>query len=196
MKRQKTQMLILSILLVVCAAGYWLAGGVAAKKEAAEEQKENGAYIALSFDQTLVTGLKIAGAEGTLELTLGGNAWEFVNDIAEEMGTEETADYEVNTSKADEILETLADLTCTNEIEGVTDLTQYGLDTPQTTITVTLSDGTVHTVEIGGENTMIDCRYVRADGGDTVYTLKKDTCKLISQTDTDIAQESAQESAE
>ena len=192
MKRQKTQMLILSILLAVCAAGSLLAGGVAAKKEAAKEQKENGEYTALSFDQTLLTSLKITSEEGTLELTFDGDAWEFVNDIAEEMGTEEAAEYEVNPSKANEILKTLADLTCTNEIEGVTDLTQYGLDAPQTTITVTLSDGTVHTVEIGGENTMIDSCYLRADGGDTVYTLKKDTCELISQTDTDIAQESAE----
>lgn len=189
MKRQKTQMLILSILLVLCAAGYFLAADTAAQKEAADEQKENGAYTALSFDQTLLTGLEIAGEEGSLKLTLDNGVWEFVNDIAEETGAEEGTVYEVNTSKANEILEALADLTCTKEIKEVTDLTQYGLDTPQVTVTASLSDETVHTVEIGDENAMIGCRYIRVDGSDTVYTMKEDTFELFSQADTDLAQE-------
>lgn len=115
-------------------------------------------------------------------------------DSAEEDGAKEASakTYEVNSSKADEILEALANLTCTNEMTDVTDMEQYGLDAPKATVSVTLSDGTPHTVEIGVENTMISCHYLRVDGGDTVYTVSNDTYELLCQTDTEVAQEAAE----
>ncbi len=116
------------------------------------------------------------------------------DDTAEDSTAEETSakTYEVNSSKADEILEALANLTCTNEMTDVTDMEQYGLDAPKATVSVTLSDGTTHTVEIGAENTMISCHYLRVDGGDTVYTVSDDTYELFCQTDTEVAQEAAE----
>ena len=208
MKKQKIQMLVLGVLLALCAAGYLLAARISEKKEAKEQQKEDGEYTALSFDQGELTQLQITSEGGTLNLSYDGENWSFIDDIdalmsadesedesedeSSERQTEENTSYEVNASKADEISAALSNLTCTNEITDVSDLSQYGLDEPSATIQITMSDGTEHTVEIGSENTMISCWYVRADGSDTVYTIKQSTYELFLQTDTDVAQEAAE----
>ena len=204
MKKQKTQMLVLGVLLVLCAAGYLLAARISEKKEAKEQQKEEGEYTALSFDQSELTQLQITSESGTLGLSYDGENWSFIEDIdalmsadesedeSSESQTEENTSYEVNASKANEISAALSNLTCTNEITDVSDLSQYGLDEPSATIQITLSDGTEHTVEIGSENTMISCWYIRADESDVVYTIKESTYELFLQTDKDVAQEAAE----
>ncbi len=103
--------------------------------------------------------------------------------------SEGTTAYEVNSSEADELRDKIADLTSTNEIENVEDRKEYGLDQPVMTITATLSDGTVHRVEVGSENSMISARYICVDDADTVYTMSESDYNLFYKTDTDLAQE-------
>ena len=65
----------------------------------------------------------------------------------------------------------LSDLSSDNEITDVTDFTQYGLDSPVMTITITLSDGSTHKLEVGDYNSQISEYYLRVDDADTVYTI-------------------------
>lgn len=218
MKKQRIQMVILSVVLLICCAGFFAARFYASAEEEKEKEKEEGIYTALSFEKNDLCQLTIVGEDGELALAYDGSAWSFVNDIdAEEAALQdtkksesETSDdastegeetdsdeeasvtYEVNSSTANEILETLARLTSTNEVNHVTDMQPYGLDAPVLTVTITLQDDVEHTLEVGSRNEMISAYYIRVDGGDTVYTMSDSDYSLLNKTDTDVAQEAAE----
>ncbi len=218
MKKQRIQMVILSVVLLICCAGFFAARFYASAEEEKEKEKEEGIYTALSFEKNDLRQLTIVGEDGELALAYDGSAWSFVNDIdAEEAALQdtkksesETSDdastegeetdsdeeasvtYEVNSSTANEILETLARLTSTNEVNHVTDMQPYGLDAPVLTVTITLQDDVEHTLEVGSRNEMISAYYIRVDGGDTVYTMGDSDYSLLNKTDTDVAQETAE----
>lgn len=211
-------MVILSVVLLICCAGFFAARFYASAEEEKEKEKEEGIYTALSFEKNDLRKLTIVGEDGELALAYDGSAWSFVNDIdAEEAALQdtkksesETSDdastegeetdsdeeasvtYEVNSSTANEILETLARLTSTNEVNHVTDMQPYGLDAPVLTVTITLQDDVEHTLEVGSRNEMISAYYIRVDGGDTVYTMSDSDYSLLNKTDTDVAQETAE----
>ena len=249
MKKQRIQMIVLSVVLILCCAGFFAARAYSTKVEEEEQQKEAGEYTALSFEKENLSQLKISGENGTLWLNYDNGDWSFVNDIdaeeaalnstteesvdvksteeasteesseaettveeenddsaeadteASEESTEESAEestedsteaesgYEVNSGTANQILEKLASLSCTNEIDSVTDMEQYGLDEPVMTVTLTMTDGTVHTVEVGDLNSMITAYYIRVDDGNTVYTMSTSNYSLFNKVDTDVAQE-------
>ena len=62
------------------------------------------------------------------------------------------------------------------------------------TITVTLSDGAAHCVEVGSLNSMLQAYYIRVDHSDTLYTMSETDHDLLCKTDTDLAQEVSEES--
>ena len=140
--------------------------------------------------------LEIEREEGNLELDFHEGKWSFVKDINLEMEEkdEEKKTYEVNTSAADEIRDTLANLTSQNEIAAGEDESEYGLDKPAMTITVTLSGGAEHSVEVGSLNSMLQAYYIRVDHSDTLYTMSEADHDLLCKTDTDLAQEVSEES--
>ncbi len=151
-------------------------------------EKQTGTDAANTAD----TG--IASTEETEMADTGGSNGTESSGTGESEGSadgssEEAVTYEVNSSEADELRDKIANLTSTNEIENVTDRKEYGLDQPVMTITATLSDGTVHRVEVGSENSMIDARYICVDDADTVYTMSESDYNLFCKTDTDLAQE-------
>lgn len=218
MKKQRIQMVILSVVLLICCSGFFAARFYASAEEEKEKEKEEGIYTALSFEKNDLRQLTIVGEDGELALAYDGSAWSFVNDIdaeeaalqdAKESETETSDDastegeetdsdeeasvtYEVNSSTANEILETLARLTSSNEVNHVTDMQPYGLDAPILTVTITLQDDVEHTLEVGSRNEMISAYYIRVDGGDTVYTMSDSDYSLLNKTDTDVDQEAAE----
>lgn len=113
---------------------------------------------------------------------------------AEEPEHAERKGYEVNASVADELRDTLANLTSQNEIAAGEDESEFGLDKPSMTITVTLSDGAEHSVEVGSLNAMLQAYYIRVDHSDTLCTMSETDHDLLCKTDTDLAQEVSEES--
>jgi hypothetical protein len=64
----------------------------------------------------------------------------------------------------------LGHLTSSQVITGVADLAQYGLDPPDLTVTLTISDGQKITLLTGAETPVNDSRYLRiVDGDQSVY---------------------------
>lgn len=214
MRKQKIQMIVLLAVLAVLVAGGFAARKLSSREEEETKKKEEGEYTALSFDASQFAKLEIASDKGMLMLDCDEGVWSFVKDInveeqqdadagasegsatessesgeADTESGEDTVTYEVNSSEADELRDKIANLTSTNEIENVTDRKEYGLDEPVMTITATLSDGTVHRVEVGAENSMISARYICVDDADTVYTMSESDYNLLCKTDTDLAKE-------
>lgn len=196
MRKQKIQLVILLAAFLLFALGFYAAKSISAREEEKERAKEAGEYTALSFEADDLVKLEIEREEGNLELDFHEGKWSFVKDINLEMEEkdEEKKTYEVNTSAADEIRDTLANLTSQNEIAAGEDESEYGLDKPAMTITVTLSDGAEHSVEVGSLNSMLQAYYIRVDHYDTLYTMSETDHDLLCKTDTDLAQEVSEES--
>lgn len=196
MRKQKIQLVILLAAFLLFALGFYAAKSISAREEEKEKAKEAGEYTALSFDADDLVKLEIEREEGNLELDFHEGKWSFVKDIKLEMEEqdEEEKTYEVNASVADELRDTLANLTSKNEISAGEDESEYGLDKPAMTITVTLSDGAEHSVEIGSLNAVIQAYYIRVDHSDTLYTMSETDHDLLCKTDTDLAQEVSEES--
>lgn len=206
MRKQKIQLVVLLAAFLLFALGFYAAKRISAREEEKQKAKEAGEYTALSFDADDLVKLEIEREEGNLELDFHEGKWSFVKDIklemdaSEETGTEtkeqnaEEKSYEVNASVADELRDTLANLTSKNEISAGEDESEYGLDKPAMTITVTLSDGAEHSVEIGSLNAVIQAYYIRVDHSDTLYTMSETDHDLLCKTDTDLAQEVSEES--
>lgn len=196
MRKQKIQLVVLLAAFLLFALGFYAAKSISAREEEKERAKEAGEYTALSFDADDLVKLEIEREEGNLELDFHEGKWSFVKDINLEMEeqNEEEKGYEVNASVADELRDTLANLTSQNEIAAGEDESEYGLDKPAMTITVTLSDGAEHSVEVGSLNSMLQAYYIRVDHSDTLYTMSEADHDLLCKTDTDLAQEVSEES--
>ena len=195
MRKQKIQLVVLLAAFLLFALGFYAAKSISAREEEKERVKEAGEYTALSFDADDLVKLEIEREDGNLELDFHEGKWSFVKDINLEMEEkdEEKKTYEVNTSAADEIRDTLANLTSQNEIAAGEDESEYGLDKPAMTITVTLSGGAAHYVEVGSLNSMIQAYYIRVDHSDTLYTMSEADHDLLCKTDTDLVQEVSEE---
>lgn len=196
MRKQKIQLVVLVAALLLFVLGFYAAKSISAREEEKKRVKEAGEYTALSFDADDLVKLEIEREEGNLELDFHEGKWSFVKDInleMEEQNAEEKS-YEVNTSVADELRDTLANLTSQNEIAAGEDESEYGLENPSMTITVTLSDGAEHSVEVGSLNSMIQAYYIRVDHSGTLYTMSETDHSLLCKTDTDLAQEVSEES--
>lgn len=196
MRKQKIQLVVLLAAFLLFALGFYAAKSISAREEEKERAKEAGEYTALSFDADDLVKLEIEREDGNLELDFHEGKWSFVKDINLEMEeqNEEEKGYEVNASVADELRDTLANLTSQNEIAAGEDESEYGLDKPAMTITVTLSDGAEHSVEVGSLNSMLQAYYIRVDHSDTLYTMSETDHDLLCKTDTDLAQEVSEES--
>ena len=196
MRKQKIQLVVLLAAFLLFALGFYAAKSISVREEEKEKAKEAGEYTALSFEADDLVKLEIEREDGNLELDFHEGKWSFVKDINLEMEEkdEEKKTYEVNTSAADELRDTLANLTSQNEIAAGEDESEYGLDKPAMTITVTLSDGAEHSVEVGSLNSMLQAYYIRVDHSDTLYTMSEADHDLLCKTDTDLAQEVSEES--
>lgn len=196
MRKQKIQLVVLLAAFLLFALGFYAAKSISAREEEKERVKEAGEYTALSFDADDLVKLEIEREDGNLELDFHEGKWSFVKDINLEMEeqNEEEKGYEVNASVADELRDTLTNLTSQNEIAAGEDESEYGLDKPAMTITVTLSDGAEHSVEVGSLNSMLQAYYIRVDHSDTLYTMSETDHDLLCKTDTDLAQEVSEES--
>ncbi len=98
----------------------------------------------------------------------------------------ESAPAESDTVKS--IISTLSSLT-TADFHEEKDLKEYGLDKPKAKVTVTLEDGSGHTLFIGKENKVKQQRYVKYEKIDYIYTIYKISYNNIFKTLDDLKEE-------
>ena len=113
-----------------------------------------------SFNKGIVTQLNIISPEETVELRLDAEGtWQMLKPVA----------AAAKTTEVDALLTTFSALDTDDFAEGIGDLAEYGLDTPQSTISAMLNDGTTATLHVGKEEE--GKLYVKRDDKDTVFRL-------------------------
>ena len=127
-----------------------------------------------NFNKGIATQLNIISPEEMVELRLDADgAWQMLKPIA----------AAAKTTEVDALLTTFSGLDTDDFAEAKDELAEYGLDTPQSTISAVLNDGTTATLHVGKEEE--GKLYVKRDDKDTVFRLfKSNVDRLIKKSDT------------
>ena len=132
-----------------------------------------------NFNKGIVTQLSIMSPEETVELRLDTEgAWQMLKPVA----------APAKTTEVDALLTTFSELDTDDFAETKTELAAYGLDTPQSTLSAILNDGTTATLHVGKEEE--GKLYVKRDDTETIFRLfKSNVDRLIKKSDTLKAEE-------
>ncbi len=162
MKRQRVQILALAVVLLALAGvflGIRYFNQVQAQKPAEEEEVIT--VINLAEEDVRVMSYTYEGKTVTFELD--GDTWYDAGDHSLKL-----KQYMLSV-----MAEKVAPLTAEKKIENVTDLEQYGLEQPQSAVTVETTEKS-YTWYIGDKNAVTGDYYVCLPDDDTVYTVSAD----------------------
>lgn len=157
MNRTKKIGILSGVLIIVC-----LAALAALHTEEKQEQIKTSGETVLSIEPAKVTALSWEQDGTTLSFHRGDDGWQYDDD----------AEFPVSDSAMDAVLEQFYGFGASFTIENAEDLSQYGLDEPTCTITLTTDDET-YTVKLGDYSTMDSQRYVDIGDGN-VYLAASD----------------------
>ena len=190
MNKQKRLFIILVVVLIVCLAGYM---GLLHynKYKSDDSESESTSVEALSIESSTVRSFSfdINGEQYTFSRvqTAGDKSIEDSTEKSEESissGTDSTEESEssetedvqwvcdndpelkLNTSKITTMLGCITSITASEKFDADTDVSDFGFDTPQNTITMTTDDNT-YTIVVGAKNAMLSQYYIKVN--DDVY---------------------------
>lgn len=155
MKRSGKMILLLLVAVALC--GGYLAVQHFSQKETVEA--EDVQISLLDAEAEDVTGLawEMDGEAVTLKKEDG--VWRMDGDDA----------FPVDQEKAQQLADSVANLTANRRLTGVETLSDYGLEQPTFAVTVTLAGGDWHLISQGALNALSGDAYVQVSGSDDVY---------------------------
>ena len=151
MKKKGLPLIIALVCLLVLCAGY-----VCLIKYNDKQEKADSADT--------ITVLKVS-------FTKDANKWTLDSDAA----------FEADADKATSLISSITSMTATRKIEDVSDLSEYGLDAPGQTVTLTDADGNEITICWGSNNATTGDDYVYCTNDDkVVYTVASSVLSSLS----------------
>lgn len=159
MKKQKKQLIALCILLLICIVAWvGLTKWNKSQEQKKQEEEEASKVTVTDVNTEDVNAFSYQYNNETLSFVKEDDTWYYEADksISLDQDTMET------------LIATTAQLTAEQEIKDYEDLSEYGLETPSNTITLTTEDGTT-TLLIGNKNDMLSQYYVKTDQSDSIY---------------------------
>lgn len=159
MKKQKKQLIALCILLLICIVAWvGLTKWNKSQEQKKQEEEETSKVTVTDVNTEDVNAFSYQYNNETLSFVKEDDTWYYEADksISLDQDTMET------------LIATTAQLTAEQEIKDYEDLSEYGLETPSNTITLTTGDGTT-TLLIGNKNDMLSQYYVKTDQSDSIY---------------------------
>lgn len=195
MNKQKRLFIILVVVLIVCLAGY-MGLLHYNKYKSDDSESESTSVEALSIESSTVRSFSfdINGEQYTFSRVqaAGDESIEDYTEEAEESissGTDSTEGSEssetessetedvqwvcdndpelkLNTSKITTMLGCITSITASEKFDADMDVSDFGFDTPQNTITMTTDDNT-YTIVVGAKNAMLSQYYIKVN--DDVY---------------------------
>ena len=195
MNKQKRLFIILVVVLIVCLAGYMgLLHYNKYKSDDSESEStsvealsiESSTVRSFSFDingeQYKFSRVQAAGDESIEDYTeeaeesISSGTDSTEGSESSETESSETEDVQwvcdndpelkLNTSKITTMLGCITSITASEKFDADTDVSDFGFDTPQNTITMTTDDNT-YTIVVGAKNAMLSQYYIKVN--DDVY---------------------------
>ena len=150
MRKQKVQMVVLVAVLTLLIGGYFLLQQY--NKKQAEKEEEDKIQVA-EIDTDAIEAFSYQLDGETLSFTKTDDNWSYDQNTELHMDNDRIFSMHANVTKVE------AD----EEIDDVTDLSEYGLDAPSNVITVTTADQT-YTFTVGDHNATANCYYFMTSG--------------------------------
>ncbi len=159
------------VVLAALAGVYFLLGNYNEKQEEAAEEAASGETILeIDTDALTAAAFSIDGTEQTF--TKHGEEWTLESDDT----------FPVDASSLLSILSGLTPLKAHRTLTGISDISEYGLDEPQNTVTLTDSDENTTVITFGDANSGTSDNYLMLDeDGSTVYTVDSTFLDNLSQ---------------
>ena len=179
MKKKSVNLITAVGVLVVLSGAYVGVKAYVAKQEAADAEsaeEENPEIISIASADVKSIKFVIDKKEVTFEKN--GDSW---------VKSDET-DFPVDQDKIDTLVSSLNSIKAERTLENVEDASEYELDQPENTITVTTEDGETTVIQLGMENDSTSQEYIDLnEDSSTVYVVSNSTFSSFEGTLYDFA---------
>lgn len=158
MKKKTVKLVSAVVVLGVACGAYVGVNSYVSSQEAKEAEEEDKSVDLISLKADEVTAVSFKADDADVEFDRKDDSWTEKSD----------ADFPVNQDTVDNAVKGVASLTADQEISDVEDLSQYELDDPQNTITLTTADGDT-TLQVGMESSNNQYYVKKEDDDKNVY---------------------------
>ena len=141
MKKKTVKLVSAVVALGVACGAYVGVNSYVSSQEAKESEEEDKSVDLVKLKADDVTAVSFKADDADVEFDKKDDTWTEKSD----------ADFPVNQDTVDNAVKGVTSLTADQEISDVEDLSQYDLDDPQNTITLTTADGDT-TLQVGMES--------------------------------------------
>ncbi len=174
MKRTKKMLLLLGV-LALCIGGYY---GAQLLNKPAAVTEETGHFALTARTAEELTGLNWTANDTDFAFNYLDGAWVKADE----------ASFPVDQEAVQGLADTLLALAGTRQLDGITSLGDYGLETPAFTVTATWSDGSATTYTVGDETPFGDGWYLSlSDQNSIAYVIVDDLADDFDVTRTALA---------
>ena len=158
MKKKTVKLVSAVVVLGVACGAYVGVNSYVSSQEAKEAEEEDKSVDLINLKADEVTAVSFKADDADVEFDRKDDSWTEKSD----------ADFPVNQDTVDDAVKGVASLTADQEISDVEDLSQYELDDPQNTITLTTVDGDT-TLQVGMESSNNQYYVKKVDDDKNVY---------------------------
>ena len=177
MKKKTVKLVSAVVVLGVVSGAYVGVNHYVSSQEAKEAEEKDTSVDLVSLEADDVTAVSFTADQNEVEFDKKDDTWTEKSD----------ADFPVNQDTVDSAVKGVASLTADQEISDVEDLSEYDLDSPQNTITLTTADGDT-TLEIGMESSNDQYYVKKADDDKNVYLVSSTSIEPFMGTLYDFAE--------
>ncbi len=188
--KRKSSILLIALLLGVLAVLlviYFLTNNFSVRYETKDEEDLSiSSFADFSTDDVDTFNYDY---EDTLQtFTREGEDWIYANDKT----------IDLDEDLVDSMLSVLTDLECERVVaDNLSSTADYGLEDPEMTITLSLSDGTQKILYIGSQNPITSAYYAFVEGEDNIYLLSSNIPQaFVSVTELEAEDADSEESTE
>ena len=179
MKKKSVNLVTAVGVLVILSGAYVGVKTYVAKQEAKEEEsneEDNQEVVSIASEDIQSIRFVLDKKEVTFEKD--GDSWVKSDECT----------FPVDQDKLDTLAGVFSSVTAQRTLKDVVDLSEYELDNPQNTITVTTTDGTTTVIQVGMENDSTSQEYIDLDNdSSTVYVVSNSTFQSFEGTLYDFA---------
>ena len=179
MKKKSVNLVTAVGVLVILSGAYVGVKTYVAKQDAKEEEsneEDNQEVVSIASEDIQSIRFVLDKKEVTFEKD--GDSWVKSDEC----------NFPVDQDKLDTLAGVFSSVTAQRTLKDVVDLSEYELDNPQNTITVTTTDGTTTVIQVGMENDSTSQEYIDLDNdSSTVYVVSNSTFQSFEGTLYDFA---------
>ena len=177
MKKKTVKLVSAVVVLGVLCAAYEGVNFYVTSQEEKEKKESDTSVDLVSLEADDVTAVSFTADENNVEFDKKDDTWTEKSDAA----------FPVNQDTVDSAVKGVASLTADQEISDVEDLSEYDLDAPQNTITLTTADGDT-ILEVGMESSNDQYYVKKADDDKNVYLVSSTSIEPFMGTLYDFAE--------